>query len=232
MKNRKIIKALGSTVLTASLCITGCSITAEKETSKAAEEETTTTETTEDPCEDYGCSCPVEDEDDEMYYSSSFQSTHGEIEGQMDYMIPYPADADWDSMPEDPDAWNLADINSIEDEDLRAIAQTYLDDGYTISDPALEVEYGVAFGDGEYIFCNGFSGYKDDGNTYCYFYIYKMNEELFDYYFVEWNCLENEPCTDDGTVIRYGDDENYVEFNRDTGIGVYFGSFDSSQGVG
>ena len=51
-----------------------------------------------------------------------------------------------------------------------------------------------------------------------------MNETLFDYYFVEWNNLieRNAPVIDDGTVIRYGDDSFYVEFNRDTGIAVLY----------
>ena len=227
MKNRKFIKALGSTVLTASLCITGCSVAAQEETSKATEQETTTTETTEDEC-DY-CSSAIEDEDDEMYYSSSFQSTNGELEGQMDYMMPYPDDIDWDSMPEE---WDIGDLNKIEDEEIRAIAQSYQDDGYTISDPELDIEFGTGFGDAEYMFFDGFNAYKDDGNTYSYYYVYRMNETLFNYYFVEWNCFEEESITDDGTVIRYGEDDNYVEFNRDTGIGILYCSFDSSQGMG
>ena len=60
-----------------------------------------------------------------------------------------------------------------------------------------------------------------------------MNETLFDYYFVEWNEVDDTvPVTDDGTVIRYGDDDNYMEFNRDTGVGVMYYSCDSSEAMG
>ena len=230
MKNRKIIKALGSTVLTASLFITGCSVAAKEDTSKETEKETTK-ETTEeeDPCDECDpCGC-VLDDDDEIYYSCVLQSTNGELEDQMEYMVPYPSDADWDSMP---DEWLIDDMSVIEDEDIRALAQSYYDDGYSVNDPETEVEFGCTLGDGEYIFSNGFSAYRDNGRIYSYVSAYKMNETLFNYYFVEWNGFDESTLSDDGTVIRYGEDDYYVEFNRDTGIGVYFGSFDSSQGVG
>ena len=232
MKNRKIIKALGSTVLTASLFITGCSVAAKEDTSKETEKETTK-ETTEekDPCDECDpCGCALDDEDEEIYYSCVLQSTNGELEDQMDYMVPYPSDADWDSMP---DEWIIDDVSSIEDDDIRALAQSYLDDGYDIYDPEVETEFGYAFGDGEYIFSNGFSASRDDGRMYSYMYAYKMNETLFNYYLVKWNGFDENTLSEseDGNIIRYGEDDYYVEFNRETGIGLMYSTFDSSQGV-
>ena len=233
MKNRKFIKALGSTVLTASLCITGCSVAAQEETTTTTEKETTTTETTEDECDPCGCTV---DEDDEMYYSSySFQSTNGELEGQMDYMVLVPCDADinWDNYPENDEDMYITDASSIADEDIRALAQTYIDLGYDVTDPDFDQEFGFAWGDGEYMFTTGFTAYGQDGDIYSSVWAYKMNETLFDYYFVEWNEVDDTvPVTDDGTVIRYGDDDNYMEFNRDTGVGVMYYSCDSSEAMG
>jgi hypothetical protein len=59
-----------------------------------------------------------------------------------------------------------------------------------------------------------------------------MNETLFNYYFIDRNSVDDSDMTDDGTVIRYGDDENYYEFNRETGIGYAVSSWDESEGVG
>ena len=233
MKNRKFIKALGSTVLTASLCITGCSLKAE-ETSKETEKETTTATTTEDECDECDpCGCEF-DEDDEIYYSGSFSnSSNGELPEQMDYMVPTPdwEGLDWDNYPADD---FTTDLSSIEDDDIRAMAQSYMDDGYQIHDPEIYQEYGNAWGDGEYMFTTGFSAYRDDGTIEECIDAYKMNEDLFNFFFVEMFGYDEDDVrvTDDGTIIRYGEDDDYVEYNRDTGIGFSYSSWDSSYGVG
>ena len=234
MKNRRFIQILGSAILVASLGITGCSIpgaqeTTEETTTKETTEETTTEEE-EDPC----CCVVDEDYDDEEFYSSiTFVSSNGELEGQMDYMTEAP---DWENMdysdyPDDP---YITDLSVIEDEDIRAVAQSYMDQGYRICDPAVDQEYGGAAGDTEYQFTNGFTASFEDGNYYSYVSVYKMNETLFDFFFVDYNYMNDPeiPVTDDGTVVRYGDEEFDVEFNRETGIGVQFGGWDMTDAVG
>lgn len=240
MNNKKIIKTLGSAILVASLGITGCTVRADemktektKETRETREtvEETTEKETEEeDPC---GC---FYDEDDVDFTSYEFVSTNGELEGQMDYMERCPDwdSIDWDNLPDYEAVSTLRDIDSIEDEDMRALAHSYADEGYKINDPAYELEYGFAVGDGEYQFTIGFSAYRNDGEYSYYINTYKMNETLFDYFLVEGYCYNAPeiPVSDDGTVIRYGTDDNYVEFNRDTGIGTMYSVWDESVGVG
>ena len=61
---------------------------------------------------------------------------------------------------------------------------------------------------------------------------HRLIGDLFNYFFVEWNGYEEAEVTDDGTVIRYSLEDSYVEFNRDTGIGVSFSSWDNTIGVG
>ena len=234
MKNRRFIQILGSAILVASLGITGCSIpgaqeTTEETTTKETTEETTTEEE-EDPC----CCVVDEDYDDEEYYSSfAFVSSNGELEGQMDYMVECP---DWETIAfeEYPDDPYITDFSVIEDEDLRAAAQSYADQGYIITDPAVDQEFGGALGDIEYQFSNGFTASYESGNYYAYVSVYKMNETLFDFFLVNYNYMDDPSVTvtADGTVIRYGDDEFYVEFNRETGIGTQFNGWDATDAVG
>ena len=237
MKNRRFIQILGSAILVASLGITGCSIPGAQETT----EETTTKETTEETTteeEEDPCCCVVDEdwEDDEMYYSSCYQSTNGELPEQLDYMTLCPdwETIDWDAYPEDMDEMYITDLSVISDEDIRAVAQSYLDDGFNIMDPQIEQELGYAWGDGEYQFTTGFSGYRTVGNMDENINVYKMNEDLFNYFFVEWNGydVDEVEVTDDGSVIRYSLEDSYVEFNRDTGIGVSFSSWDNTIGIG
>ena len=235
MKNSKIVKILGSAVLIASLGITGCSVNVAAETSEETTKETTKETTEKETEEEDPCCCVVEDDDEVFYCSCPFQSTNGELEGQMDYMVLFPDDDTWNSLPDlDEDGWAITDLSVIEDEDIRNLAQSYQDEGYLINDPAIDQAYGFAWGDGEYMFSNGFTAYNDTGRIYSYVNAYKMNETLFYYFMVEWNGLDDSsvPLTDDGTVIRYGEDDYYAEFNRDTGIGIIYSSFDSSQGLG
>lgn len=233
MRRQKITKILGSAILTASIGITGCAMnatveTTAEETTEATTEATTTT--TEDPC--YGCE--VEEDDEEYYSSPSFVSTNGELEGQMDYMVPVPdpAEIDWSRYPDNDTDLTITDLSVIEDDDIRALAQEYVDQGFSINDPTIDQQYGFAIGDGEYMFAYGFSAFRDDNGYWTYVTLYKMNETLFNYYFIDRNSVDDSDMTDDGTVIRYGDDENYYEFNRETGIGYAVSSWDESEGVG
>ena len=72
------------------------------------------------------------------------------------------------------------------------------------------------------MFTDGFSAYINNDEEYRLMCVYRMNETLFDYFCVGNLCTANPETTDDGTIIRVGDDEEYAEFNRDTGIGVYY----------
>ena len=233
MKIKKVTQLLGSAVLIASVGITGCGMNASVETSEeTTTKETTeaTTTTTEDPC-----ACVVEEDDDEQYYSSpGFNSTNGELEGQMDYMVLVPSleDMDLSDYPDNETDLTITDLSVIEDEDIRALAQEYMDQGFSINDPRIEQRYGFAMGDGEYMFAYGFSCFKNDNGYWTYVNLYRMNETLFDYYLVDRNFTEDELYADDGTVIRYGDDENYVEFNRETGVGYTVFTWDESDEVG
>ncbi|SMC76859.1 hypothetical protein SAMN06296952_2671 [Oscillospiraceae bacterium] len=233
MNNKKIIKVLGSAALAATIGITGCSVKAAEETTEKTSKETTreTTEETED--EDYcGSGCYI-DEDDEEYYSSySFQSTNGELEGQDEYMELCPTHVD-NSYDEIGDDYYINDLTVIEDEDVRALAQSYMDDGFRICDPRVDLAQGWAMGDGEYMFNNGFSAEYDDGEWYKVVYAYKMNETLFNYFFVELYPWDADAVTeDDGTVIRVSEEGFYVEFNRDTGIGIYYYDFQCDPSLG
>jgi len=232
MKNRRFIQILGSAILVASLGITGCNVNVSKDEEETTKKETeeTTTEEEEDLC---GC-CPDYEEDDEEYYCSmSFSDTNGELEGQMDYMVlcPDPETIDYENYPEDP---YITDLSVIEDDDIRALAQSYMDQGYQIDDPRIDMEYGFAMGDCEYMFADGFSGYLTGDTVERSVNAYKMNETLFNYFLVDMYFMNEPgtPVTDDGTTIRYGEDDYYVEFNRETGIGMLCTSWDSSEGVG
>ncbi len=226
MKNKRIVEVLGSVILAVSLGITGCTVKIEddKKTEKSEKETTEeTTEETEDPC------CCEVDECEISYCGScvsfeddyEFVSTNGELEGQLDYMelAPRCEDINWDAYPDD---LTIDDLSVIEDEDMRNLAQECVDCGYVVDDPELDRIYAISLGDGEYQFTNGFSATYDNGNDFGTVYAYKMNEELFDYFLVQYNGFSNEDCTDDGTVIRYGSDSYYVEYNRETGIGMTF----------
>ena len=241
MKNRRFIQILGSAVLIASMGITGCSTTGEKETEKETTKETTEKETTEEDEEDF-CSCNPDCEayEDEEYYCSSgdfeITSSNGSLPGQMDYMAacPDPDTLDWEAYPDVEDSY-ITDLSVIEDDDLRAIAQSYADQGYNIIDPVLEFEYGNLGGDWEYQFLDGFHADFVGDDFGAEVGVYKMNEDLFNYFLVEYWGLDDPDyynVTDDGTVIRYGDDDWYVEYNRDTGIGVDFYGYDPNELIG
>jgi len=150
---------------------------------------------------------------------------NGQIEGQAEYMIAVP---DWHEMnfEEYPEEDFLTDLDEIEDETLRALAQEYADKGYTIEDPAVDLEYGYGFGgDGEYMFSNGFYAYIEDGLSLKTFAAYKMNEVLFDTFLVGYFHAPDYEMTDDGNIVRYSSGTNYVEFNRETGVGCLYNEF-------
>lgn len=167
-----------------------------------------------------------------------YESSNGELEGQMDYMVPVP---DVEGEVSDPEF--LYDASSFTDPDVSALALYYLDEGYDIYDPDWDLAYGLGVSDGEYQFFNGFradrviqTGSFENGDWtqyYSYVYVYKMNETLFDYYFVDNHAFfytfykPRDTFEDDGTVIRYYDsyDNVIVEYNRDTGIATMIVEF-------
>ena len=227
MKTRKIMAVLGSTMLAGALALTGCSIGkdgvkvrangTEANLKAELDDELTGADYGEVPSDDeeyYGCR-PLEDD---------FVSTNGELEGQLEYMalIPDCNSVDWASYPEDD---KLQDVSSIEDEDLRALAQEYMDNGFSIVDPEIMREYGSPYlGDGEYMFTDGFYAICNDDSSITTVFVFKMNETLFDYFLAGNMCCGSEIVeADDGTVISYENDLQRVEFNRDTGIGTFTG---------
>jgi len=224
MKTRKVMAVLGCTMLAGALALTGCSIGkddakvesngTEANLKAELEEELTGADYGEVPSDDeeYYCCHPLEDD---------FVSTNGELEGQLDYMILIPDcnSLDWEAYPEDD---SLQDINSIEDADIRALAQEYIDNGYKVQDPALMREYGMCFlGDGEYMFSNGFYAVNIGDSSTTTVHVFKMNETLFDYFLVGNMCCGSEIIeNDDGVVISYDNEFQHIEYNRDTGIGI------------
>ena len=158
-------------------------------------------------------------------------STNGELEDQLEYMVlvsDYPCDETLYLV-------TIDDLSDIDDLDIRAVAETYSEQGYDIYDQENELNKGRSLGDGEYMFKYGFyatySYYSDDFEYYesNEVWVYKMNEELFDYFMIDYMssqdfCSFDKPrdtVEDDGTVIRYTDSLSgaTAEFNRETGIG-------------
>jgi len=182
----------------------------------------------------WGCCCSYDDETD--YWGCCcvpYCGTNGELDGQLDYMMLVPScyDVDWSNYPDDDLLYN---VNSIEDADIRAVAQTYADNGYSIVDPDVMKEYGtVSFGDGEYMFSDGFYAYIQDDNSLTSVDVYKMNETLFDYFVIGSLCGDDYEYTDDGTVITVENGDNeYAEFNRETGVAVCYSHYDYFEAVG
>ena len=131
------------------------------------------------------------------------------------------------------DDYCIEDMSVFEDEQTRAMAQSYFDQGFFIDNPAIIQLEGSAPGDENMMFTNGFVAHSSspcDAYVYWDLQVYKMDETLFDYYFIDmnnWDCnyyLEDfsfEEITDDGTTIRavhqYENFEYRVEFDRSTG---------------
>lgn len=237
MKRRKLIAVLGSVLLAASVGITACQTKTQEDTTKETTAEETTEETTtieeeEDRC---GCAEAIDPACEEYYYSCpGFVSTNGDLEGQSEYMTLCPDwdSVDWNKYPDDPEDMKVSDLSIFEDEAIRSYAEELVRDGYSINDPEIDQLFGSACGDGEYQFCIGFTAYHVDSRNSEYISAYRMNETLFNHFFVEWYEMEEEPVTDDGTVIRYGNDNFYVEYNRDSGIGIIYSGCTSDEGVG
>ena len=230
MKRNLLIKSLGTAVLVASVGITGCNIRVSSDDEKKDKSDSSCqTEEEEDLC---GCySCPDEEDEDLCYCSScvydedgEYISTNGAINDQFVYMTAVP---DWDRINWDCyEAEYISDLTVIENDDLRLIAEEYSDSGYNIVDPVQDQEYGMALGDGEYMFMDGFSGEILTEHSSEFIHAYKMNEELFEYYLVCPYAPSDLESEDDGTVIRYAaEDGTYMSwYNRDTRIGfIYYG---------
>ena len=155
-----------------------------------------------------------EDETEEVTELSSSD----EIDGQSEYMLTC---YEWSERYGD-NYSPITDPSVFEDDALRELAQYYLDQGYTLGCGT--------YGDTVYCFEYGFYACIDGESVDHYIWVYKMNEALFDHYFVErTHSYEDDvdEITDDGTVIRYVDNSNLShvvsvsEYNRDTGIGTY-----------
>lgn len=124
----------------------------------------------------------------------------------------------------------ISDSSVLEDEDLIELAQSYIDQGYTLfNENGQEGCYGT-LGDESYVFNHGFFAYIIGDEIEQAVWVYKMDEPLFDYYLVDQSYAFSDPedtVEDDGNVIRYTDSTSnpYMtlcsEFNRETGIGTY-----------
>ena len=225
MKTRKVMALLGSSMLAGALVLTGCNIGDDGIRLKVNGTEVNVRAELDDDLtgEDYG---EVPEDDEELHCccvlgrGGDFVSTNGELEGQLEYMslVTDCSQIDWSSYPEDD---TLSDVASIEDETIRSLAQAYIDQGYTIMDPDVMREYSSpALGDGEYMFTEGFYGYclgEDQSSTV---YVFRMNEELFDYFLVYSLCSHDITMGDDGTVVYYDIPGRHIEFNRETGVGT------------
>lgn len=231
MKNKKVLTTVVTAFTAAGMLLTGCAAqTAEEtpETEQTEEETKETKETTKKTEETTSDAEETSESDEESFYCAEWPSL-ADCEGFEDYTVAI----DWDNVNLDtfPDDWELHDLSTIQDDELRTIAQSYADQGFTIDDPALDLEYGFGYGDGDYMFNQGFNGYKETDKLYEGIAVYRMNEAIFEGYLTSY-VEEFNQRSDDGTIIRVGADDCYVEFNRDTGIGTYYMSYDTTNAVG
>ena len=151
-------------------------------------------------------------------------STHGELEGQMDYMVLCSDYSDANGIPRR----EIEDASEIEDPDIRAVAESYMEQGYTVLDQEAELASYQALGDGEYMFKYGFYAHLYTDEIMTDLWVYKMNETLFDYFIKPGGpAVEVE---DDGTVIRYSittyNGSTVAEYNRETGFGSLMSTSD------
>lgn len=130
------------------------------------------------------------------------------------------------------DDYCIEDMSVIPDEDTRALAQSYYDQGFFIDNPEIIQAEGSAPGDYDLMFTNGFSAHSNapcDSYVYWDLQVYKMDETLFNYYFIDMNSTDSDiyggafdEVTDDGTIIRAVDHhENFdyvAEYDRSTGF--------------
>jgi hypothetical protein len=223
MKRNMIIKTLGTAVLLASVGITGCNIKTDDD-SKSDRDDDEEEISCEVDDEDLSGCCEISDEEDEEYYSCCVPEyciggTNGELPGQLDYMtlVPPCDRINW----ADYETSYITDLSVIDSDDLRAIAEEYAGEGYDIVDPEQDQEYGLANGDGEYMFTTGFRAERIKDHSSEFIYAYEMNEDLFDYFFVD-DYYDDIECSDDGIVIRYETQGYIAEYNRDTGIGFLY----------
>ena len=252
MKKMRLIKLMGSCSLALMLAVSGCSSAAAETTSETTESETTTsatttttettteativttTEATEETSEETeeNSATPIDCDVEPGYLIDHPMNSNGQIEDQLEYMDEFPgyANVNYDNLP---DNTTLSNLSSIEDEDIRALAREYQNNGYTIEDPAYDIECGFGLPcDGQYVFNTGFYAYRNSGRDLETFTACKMNEDLFNFFIVGYFYCEDPEMTDDGTIIRYTDGDNYCEFNRDTGIATEYFVFDDLSGVG
>ncbi len=168
--------------------------------------------------------------------SADAEPEEGAPASQSEYMVAYP---DWDSLDYNRYAYEdlcIEDMSLIEDEGLREIAQYYYNQGFIIDNPETIQYFGYAPGDYGYMFRYGFHADSlnpaDGSYVYMEVDVYRMDEDLFNYYIIDnrsyitYNVDDTgfDEVTDDGTVIvaTYTSD-NFVytyEFNRDTQIAV------------
>lgn len=200
----------------------------------------TTGSSTEESSEETSEETTAESEYD-PYAPPVFVSTHGELEDQLEYMVPVSDYPDSEELLRE-----VTDVSVIEDEDVRELAQYYLDQGYQVFDQENQLSRHEAVGDLEYMFRYGFYAiyrgdelvddiwYSDNVDLY----VYKMNEELFEHFMVENISLftsyhgnfgasfdkPRDTVEDDGTIIRYTDSYSgsVAEYNRETGFGMLY----------
>ena len=130
------------------------------------------------------------------------------------------------------DDYCIEDMSVIPDEDTRALARSYYDQGFFIDNPEIIQAEGSAPGDYDLMFTNGFRAHSNapcDSYVYWDLQVYKMDETLFNYYFIDMNSMDSDiydgafdEITDDGTIIRAVDHhENFdyvAEYDRSTGF--------------
>ncbi len=210
----------------ATCVLNACTVSDKTEvtTTKASSEATTASSQEETTVELTG-------EEYDPYAEEEFVSTNGELEDQLVYMVPvsdYP-DSEREELVRD-----VSDVSVFEDADIREIAQDYMDQGYQIFDQQNQLSRHESLGDGEYMFKYGFNAFYfndvQDGDIWYdetrTVWVYKMNEELFEYFIVGPASMcgsydkPRDTVEDDGTVIRYTDSYggSVAEFDRESGI--------------
>ncbi len=191
-----------------------------------------------DTDEDIGETAAEETTAEEIYEDSEPADDVPEAPAsQSEYMTAYP---DWESLDYNAFAYDdycIEDMSVIEDDGLRELAQYYYDQGFYINNPETIQYYGNAPGDDQQMFRYGFHADSNDipeDGSYIFMQVdvYRMDEDLFNYYYIDRDCFINnldgsagyDEVTDDGTIIcaTYTIDnfQYRYEFNRDTEIAV------------
>lgn len=168
------------------------------------------------------------------HYVEYYYSNEEELEAYLEYID----SIDWDALSDE--VQNLKfDIGKYADDELRSIAQKYLDQGYSLMDSeyvAVHMLSGTAVpiydenGEeiGERFFTNGFEVVDDDnGNNTFYIQVLKLTPEDFDMLMAQDHTFDDvdevESAEENVLKYEYADELNEITitYNKETGIYIY-----------